>query len=151
MRNAYRIIAIIIAIEVVIQAMAIAYAIAGLGKWVEDDGGVLNKQVLDAESADFPGVGGFMVHGLNGTMIIPILVLLLLVVSFFAKVPGGVRSALIVLVLVAVQVFLGIFAHDVPGVIVLHVLIAFAIMGVAAMAGRSASVAAEPDRTSVAV
>jgi hypothetical protein len=131
--------------------MAIAYAIAGLGKWVEDDGGVLNKQVLDAESADFPGVGGFMVHGLNGTMIIPILVLLLLVVSFFAKVPGGVRSALIVLVLVAVQVFLGIFAHDVPGVIVLHVLNAFAIMGVAAMAGRSASVAAEPDRTSVAV
>jgi hypothetical protein len=151
MRSVYRVLAFLIAIEVVIQAMAIAYAIAGLGKWVEDDGGVLNKQVLDAESADFPGVGGFMVHGLNGTMIIPILVLLLLIVSFFAKVPGGVRSAVIVLVLVAVQVFLGIFAHSVPYVIVLHVLNAFAILGVAAMAGRSASGAAEPARSSVAV
>jgi hypothetical protein len=151
MRSVYRVLAFLIAIEVVIQAMAIAYAIAGLGKWVEDDGGVLNKQVLDAESADFPGVGGFMVHGMNGTMIIPILVLLLLIVSFFAKVPGGVRSALIVLVLVAVQVFLGIFAHSVPGVIVLHVLNAFAILGVAAMAGRKAMLVAEPDRASVAV
>ena len=150
MRTVYRVLAFLLAIEVVIQAMAIAYAIAGLGKWVEDDGGVLNKQVLDSDP-DFAGVGGFMVHGLNGTMIIPILVLLLLIVSFFAKVPGGVRSALILLVLVAVQVFLGIFAHDVPYVIVLHVLNAFAIMGVAAMAGRRAMVAAEPDRTSVAV
>jgi hypothetical protein len=151
MRIVYRVLAFLIAIEVVIQAMAIAYAIAGVGKWVEDDGGVLNKQVFDADSPDFPGVGGFMLHGLNGMMVIPVLVLLLLIVSFFAKVPGGVRSALILVVLVAVQVFLGIFAHDVPGVIVLHVLNAFAIMAVAAMAGRSAMVGAEPDRTSVAV
>jgi hypothetical protein len=151
MRTVYRVLAFLIAIEVLIQAMSISYAIAGLGKWVEDDGGVLNKQVLDSDSPDFPGVGGFMVHGLNGTMIIPILVLLLLIVSFFAKVPGGVRSAAILLVLVALQVFLGIFAHSVPYVIVLHVLNAFAILGVAAMAGRSASVAAEPARTSVAV
>jgi heme A synthase len=92
-----------------------------------------------------------MVHGMNGMMIIPILVLLLLIVSFFAKVPGGVRSAAILVGLVVLQVFLGIFAHSVPFVIVLHVLNAFAILGVAAMAGRSASVVAEPDRTSVAV
>jgi hypothetical protein len=151
MRSVYRVLAFLIAIEVVIQAMAIAYAIAGLGKWVEDDGGVLNKQVLDSDSPDFTGVGGFMLHGMNGMMIIPILVLLLLVVSFFAKVPGGVRSAAILVGLVALQVFLGIFAHSVPYVIVLHVLNAFAILGVAAMAGRSASVVAEPDRTSVAV
>jgi hypothetical protein len=146
----YRVLAFLLAIEVVIQAMAIAYAIAGLGKWVEDDGGVLNKQVLDGDPK-FSGVGGFAIHGINGTMIIPILVLLLLIVSFFAKVPGGVRSALILLLLVVVQVFLGIFSHDVPYVIVLHVLNAFAIMGVAAMAGRSASIVAEPDRSSVAV
>jgi hypothetical protein len=151
MRTVYRVLAFLIAIEVLIQAMSISYAIAGLGKWVEDDGGVLNKQVLDSDSPDFPGVGGFMVHGLNGTMIIPILVLLLLIVSFFAKVPGGVRSAAILLVLVALQVFLGIFAHSVPYVIVLHVLNAFAIMGIAAMAGRKTMVGAEPDRTSVAV
>jgi hypothetical protein len=150
MRTAYRVLAFLLAIEVLIQAMAIAYAIAGLSKWVEDDSGVLNKQILDGDPT-FSGVGGFMVHGLNGMMVIPILVLLLLIVSFFAKVPGGVRSAAILLLLVVVQVFLGIFAHDVPYVIVLHVLNAFAIMGLAAVAGRSASVAAEPTRTSVAV
>jgi hypothetical protein len=150
MRSVYRVLAFLLAIEVLIQAMAIAYAIAGLSKWVEDDGGVLNKQVLDGDP-EFAGVGGFATHGINGTMIIPILVLLLLIVSFFAKVPGGVRSAAILLLLVAVQVFLGIFSHSVPYVIVLHVLNAFAILGVAIMAGRSASVAAEPARTPVAV
>ena len=151
MRTVYRVLAFLLAIEVVIQAMAIAYAIAGLGKWVADDGGVLNKQVLDSESADFPGAGGFAAHFINGTTIIPIVVLLLLIVSFFAKVPGGVRSALILVLLVVVQVFLGIFAHDVPFVIVLHVLNAFAIMGVAAMAGRSASVVDESARTPVSI
>ncbi|MEP6760384.1 MAG: hypothetical protein ABJA93_03365 [Sporichthyaceae bacterium] len=151
MRSVYRVLAFLLAIEVLIQAMAIAYAIAGLGKWVADDGGVLNKQVVDSENASFPGVGGFATHAINGTMIIPILVLLLLIASFFAKVPGGVRSAAILLLLVALQVFLGIFSHSVPYVIVLHVLNAFAILGIAIIAGRSASVAAEPARTSVAV
>jgi hypothetical protein len=152
MRNAYRIIAYLLAIEVLVQAMAIAYAIAGLGKWVEDDGGVLNKQVLDSDSPDFKGVGGFAVHGINGTMIIPILVILLLVVSFFAKVPGGVKNAAILLGLVALQVFLGIFSHSIPFVIVLHVLNAFAILGLAAMTGRSASGApTAASHTSVAV
>jgi hypothetical protein len=139
MRNVYRVLAYLLAVEVLVQAMAIAYAIAGLGKWVEDDGGVLNKQVLDSDSPDFPGVGGFATHGLNGMMIIPILVLLLLIVSFFAKVPGGVRKAAIVFGLVILQVVLGITSHSIPFVIVLHVLNAFAILGVAIMAGRSAS------------
>jgi hypothetical protein len=139
MRNVYRVLAYLLAVEVLVQAMATAYAIAGLGKWVEDDGGVLNKQVLDSDSPDFPGVGGFATHGLNGMMIIPILVLLLLIVSFFAKVPGGVRKAAIVFGLVILQVVLGITSHSIPFVIVLHVLNAFAILGVAIMAGRSAS------------
>ena len=51
MRSAYRILAIIIAIEVVIQAMAIVYAIAGLGNWVEE-GGVLNKAVFECEDLE---------------------------------------------------------------------------------------------------
>ena len=42
MRNAYRILAIIIAVEVVIQAMAMVFAVAGLGIWV-DDGSTLDK------------------------------------------------------------------------------------------------------------
>jgi uncharacterized sodium:solute symporter family permease YidK len=151
MRNVYRALAFLLAIEVVVQAMAIAYAIAGLGKWVEDDGGVLNKQVLDSDSPDFQGVGGFATHGINGTLIIPVLVILLLIVSFFAKVPGGVQKAAILLGLVALQVFLGIFSHEIPFVIVLHVLNAFASLGMAIAAGRSAMVVNETAQPSVAV
>jgi hypothetical protein len=151
MRNVYRVLAYVLAVEVLVQAMAIAYAIAGLSKWVEDDGGVLNKQVVDSDNASFPGVGGFAIHGINGTMIIPIVVLLLLIVSFFAKVPDGVRKAVILFVMVAVQVFLGIFSHSIPFVVVLHVLNAFGILAMAIMAARSASVVTEVPRTSAAV
>ena len=96
MRSAYRILAIIIAVEVVIQAMAMVFAVAGLGIWV-DEGGVLDKAAFESEDLNFTGVVGFMVHGINGMMIIPLLGLALLVVSFFAKVPGGVKWAAIVL------------------------------------------------------
>lgn len=151
MRNVFKVLAYLLAIEVVIQAMAIAYAIAGIGHWIDEDGGVLNKQVFDADDADFPGIGGFITHGINGTLIIPILVLLLLIVSFFAKVPGGVRMAAILFGLVALQIFLGIFAHSVPFVVVLHVLNGFGILGLSLAAGRAASVAPAPAQASVAV
>ncbi len=141
MRTTYKVLAYALAVEVLVQGMAIAYAIAGLGKWIEDDGGVLNKQVMDSESADFGGVGGFMIHGINGTMLIPLLVLLLLVVSLFAKVPGGTKRAGILVGLVVVQVFLGIFSHELPAAIVLHVLNAFAIFLVALLTARSVGAA----------
>ena len=147
MRNAYRVLAYLLAAEVVIQAMAIAYALAGLGKWVEDDGGVLNKQVLDADNGlHFKGVGGFATHGINGMMIIPILVLLLLIVSFFAKVQDGVKRAAILVGMVILQVILGIALHGVPYVAWLHVLNAFGIFVFAYLTAKSASVvpAAEP-------
>jgi hypothetical protein len=147
MRNVYRVLAFLLAAEVVIQAMAIAYALAGLGKWVENDGGVLNKQVLDADdSLHFKGVGGFATHGINGMMIIPILVLLLLIVSFFAKVPNGIRNAAILIGLVILQVILGLALHDVPYVAFLHVLNAFAILGLSIQTGRMASVAPTSER-----
>ena len=151
MRNVYKVLAYLVAIEVVIQAMAIAYAIAGLGYWVEEDNGVLNKAVLESDDADFTGIGGFIAHGINGTLIIPLLVLVLLIVSFFAKVPGGVRFAAIIFGLVVVQIFLGIFAHSVPFVVVLHALNAFLILGASLAAGRAASVAPDPAPASVAV
>ncbi len=151
MRNVYRVLAFLIAIEVVVQAMAIAYGIAGLAYWVEEDGGVLNKAVFDSDDPGFQGFGGFVTHGINGMMIIPLLVLLLLIVSFFAKVPGGVQKAAILLGLVVLQVFLGIFSHSIPFVVVLHVLNAFAILGMSLAAARSASVVPAPEQTTVAV
>lgn len=142
MRKTFQVLAYALTIEVVIQAMAIAYALFGLGKWVEDDGGVLNKTVLDADKGpEFSGVGGFAIHGINGTMLIPILVVVLLIVSFFAKVPGGVRRAAVLLGLVALQVVLGIAGHSIPFLGPLHVLNAFGILVLAYQAGRSAAIA----------
>lgn len=142
MRKTYRVLGYLIAAEVVVQAMAIAYALAGLGYWVAEDGGVLNKQVLDSRSAEFAGVGGFMVHGMNGMMIIPLLALSFLVVSFFTKLPGASKRAAAVVGLVVLQVFLGILTHSLPFSAALHALNAFVLLVVAFTSARRAGAAA---------
>ena len=111
---------------------------------------MLDAAAFEDENLSFTGLAGFMVHGINGMMIIPLLGLALLVVSFFAKVPGGVKRAAVLFGLVALQIFLGIFAHSVPFVIVLHVLNAFAIFIGAFMTGRAASTVAAPAEATVA-
>lgn len=144
MRRAYQVLSALLAAEVVVQAMAIAYALAGLGKWVEDDGGVLTKSVLDHESAHFRGAGGFALHGMNGMMVIPLLAVLLLVVSFFVKSQGAVRRALTLFVLVAVQVTLGLTLHNEPLLAPLHALngfVLFVLAGLTAWRSRLAELA----------
>src|SRR5690348_15835494 len=98
-----------------------------MAHWVDEDDGVVNKALFDQDNPDFPGVGGFMGHGMNGMTVIQVVVLILLMVSFYAKVPGATKNAAILLGLVVPQVVLGIFSNEVPGLIVLHVLNAFAI------------------------
>jgi heme A synthase len=151
MRTTFRVLMYLLAVEVLVQGMAIAYALAGMGHWVDKDGGVVNKALFDEDNPHFPGVGGFMIHGLNGTMIIPILVLLLLIISFFAKVPGGSKRAGLLVGLVILQVFLGIFSHEVPFVILLHVLNAFAIFSIAAITAYRMGTSASADPAGVAV
>jgi heme A synthase len=151
MRTTFRVLMYLLAVEVLVQGMAIAYALAGLGHWIDKDGGVANKALFDESNPKFTGVGGFMIHGLNGTMIIPILVLLLLIISFFAKVPGGSKRAGLLFGLVILQVFLGIFSHEVPFVILLHVLNAFAIFSIAAITAYRLGTAAGADPAGVAV
>lgn len=143
MRNAYRVLAFVLAGLVLVQAMAIAYAIAGLGYWISEEGGVLNKAAMDSESLEFDGIGGFMTHGINGMMVIPAVTLLLLITSFFAKLPGAVKRAAILLGLVVLQVVLGIMSHSIPYAIMLHALNAFAIFSMAALAGWRAGAAAD--------
>ena len=140
MRKTYRILADIVAIEVVIQAMMIVFAVAGLGHWV-DEGGTLDKAAFESEDLSFTGVAGFMVHGINGMMIIPLLGLALLVVSFFARLPGGVKVAAIVLGAIVVQVLLGIFGHESAYIAALHGLNAFILFGSAVYAARLARTA----------
>ena len=146
MRGAYRILANLIALLVVVQAAAFAYAVAGLGIWVED-GGVLDKAAMEADEAPFDEVVGFMIHGMNGMMLIPLVVLLLLIVSFFAKIPGGTKTAAILLGLVVVQVVLGIASHGLPYAIILHALNAFLIFVLAAMTAQKMGSAAAPVET----
>jgi heme A synthase len=137
MRATYRFLAYAISVLVVVQAGAIAYAVSGLGAWVQD-GGVLDAATLEDESVTFPGLVGFIVHGMNGTMLIPAVSLVLLIVSFFARIPAGLRWALLVLLLVGVQVTLGTMARSaaVPELGLLHGVNALLLFTAALYAGR---------------
>lgn len=151
MRKTYRIIADIIAIEVVIQAMVMVFAIAGLFKWI-DDGATLDSAVIESWETDpptFVGAIGHFIHAMNGTYLIPLFGLILLIVSFFAKVDGGVKWAAIVAVSIAVQVYVGISSSDLPALGLVHGLNAFVLFGAALMAARIAKGAAV-DKTVIA-
>jgi hypothetical protein len=143
MRTTYRVLAYLVALGVVVQAAAIAFAYFGLGKWIED-GGVLDKATIESQSAEFDGVLGFAVHGIAGQMVIPVIALLLLIVSFFARIPGGILWAGIVVVDTAVQVLLGMFGHGIAGIGLLHGLNALILFAVAAIAAQRATTAAAP-------
>jgi heme A synthase len=137
MRSVYRVLAFVIAAEVMIQAAAVAYGVFGITKWV-DDGATLNKATMEDDSTSFSGLGGLMLHGMNGMMIIPLIALIFLIVSFFAKVPGGVKWAAFVLLAVVVQVALGLFSHEIPQLGALHGINALVLFGLAVTAGMRA-------------
>jgi len=139
MRKTYRVLAWIVAAEVVVQAGAMALGIAGLGKWV-DHGGVFDSSVMESDERAFPEVVGIMVHGLNGSIVVPALALILVVVSFFAHVPGGVKWAAAVFGLVFVQVNLGFAGHDLPFAGGLHGMNALAVFATALHTARRAKV-----------
>ena len=141
MRTVYRVLAYVIAAEVILQAMAMVYAIAGLGKWV-DGGGVFDKSTMESNGSPFPEIVGFVIHGMNGMMVIPAIALLLLISSFFAKVPGGVKWAGIVLLLVVVQVTLGLAGHGIPALGALHGLNALLLFSAAVFTAHRARVRA---------
>jgi hypothetical protein len=144
MRTVYRVMAWLMAVEVLVQAAAIAWAVFGLGKWVQD-GGVLDKSVMESQVSAFPQETGFAVHGINGEMVVPALALVLLVVSFFARVPRGVALAGGVVGLVALQVVLGMLGHGVPGLGLLHGANALALFAVAVIAARRSADATMAD------
>ena len=141
MKTAYRALAYLLAGLVLVQAAAIAYAIAGLGYWVSEDGGVLDKALMESDDPEFSGLTGFMVHGMNGMMVIPLLSLVLLIVSFFAKIPGGVKWAGFVLLAVVAQIALAFGAFAAAPVLGwLHGMNALVIVGLAINAARRAMI-----------
>ena len=44
---------------------------------------------MEGDTFSFTEERGFMIHGINGQMLIPLVGLVLLIISFFAKVPEG--------------------------------------------------------------
>jgi hypothetical protein len=135
-QKAFRILNHIIAAEVLIQAAMIAWAVFGESKFI-DDGGVVNKDLIEDDSVPFDAVWGFAIHGINGTILIPLIGLILLIVAFFAKINGGVRHGVIMFVLIIVQAFvLPILASGAPFVGALHGANALVILGLAITGGR---------------
>ena len=139
MRSVYRVLASLLALEVIIQAAAVVYGVFGLANYV-DAGHTITKQDFgDNSDLSFSGLGGLVLHGMNGMMIIPLIALLLLIVSFFAKVKGGVVTALALLLLVILQITLGIASHSVEQLGPLHAINAFLILAGAVHGARLAS------------
>ena len=145
MRTAYKVLAYLVAAEVAVQAMVMVWAIAGLGVWVEG-GGVLDKSVIEGSQGGgampFPEVFGFVVHGINGTFIVPGIALALVITSFFTKARGAIKWAVIVLVLVITQGQIGFLGHEFALAGALHGLNALALFGVALYTGRRIRTAA---------
>ena len=139
MTKAYRILAYLIAAEVVIQAAVITLASFGFSKWI-DNGGVADLATFSSGNLNFFGSIGYELHGTNGALYIPILSIAFLVLSLFARsIRGGVIWAAIVFGLVALQVFLGFASHAFAVLGPLHGVNAFALFVCALHAGRRVS------------
>ena len=131
MKQVYRVLAFLVAAGVMLQAASVAYGMFGLLKWI-DQGGTLDKSTELAP--DLGGYTGFALHATGGIFIVPAIALLFLISSFFAKVPGGIKWALIVFGLTVLQVALGLFAHELAGLGWLHGLNALLVFGTAVSA-----------------
>jgi hypothetical protein len=146
MRSTYKFLAYAIAVLVVVQAGAIAWAFFGLTNEIDQNNLVINKACLESEDGcggGFTAEWGFAIHMFFvGFVLIPLLSLILLISSFFAKVPGGVALAAGVFGLVLLQVIvLPMLSREVAsGFGALHGVNALVLMGLAYMAGRRASV-----------
>ncbi len=132
----YRILAYSIAALVVVQASVMVWAIAGLGTWVED-GGVLDAAAFESSETLFPEEAGFMLHGMNGMMVIPSVALVLFIFSLFTKKRRAIGWAGLVLGLVAVQITLGLMGHEVAALGALHGINALALFTCAIVAART--------------
>jgi hypothetical protein len=128
MRATYVWVTRLIALGVVLQAAFIAYGTFDVFNAVDDG------EVFVAEREEYNA--GQMLHAVFGEMVIPLLAIVILIVSFFAKAKGAVMFALIVFGLVVLQFLLALVSFGAPVIGLLHGINAFAIAGVAGVAGR---------------
>ena len=134
MKQIYRALAYLIAAGVVVQAAAIAYAVFRMFEWVSA-GGTIDKALIESENPQIGGIAGFNLHQLVGVTILPLLALLFLISSFVARIPGGIKWALIVFAATLVQSLLGIYAHHSSAVGWLHGAMALILFSGALVSG----------------
>ncbi|MDQ0574207.1 hypothetical protein [Agromyces albus] len=146
MRKVYAVLAWIVAGGVVVQAASIAFGFGGMSGYVQD-GGVVDKALIESRQADFIGVLGFPIHAMVGGTVIPLAAFLLLVVSFFVKVRGARMWAAILFGVIALQITLGYSISDMPYLGLIHGANALAVLLIAVYAAlrisRSKRVGAE--------
>ena len=127
MKQTYRVIAGVIALGVLLEAAAIAFG------WFDAISEIDKGLVIDG---NYEGNAGHMLHGIVGMYVMPLLGLSLLVVSFFAGVPGARKWGGIVFGAILIQVVLAIAAFSAPIIGALHGINALVILG---CAGRAAA------------
>lgn len=129
MRATYRVLALLIAVGVVLQAMFIAIG------WFQvlhdtDKGAVYDKNTGENWAQ--------VAHGTVGVMVVPLIAIILLIISFFARIPGGVKWAAITFGVVVLQILFAFVGFAAPVLGALHGINAFALAGVASIAARKA-------------
>ena len=145
MRKTYQLLANAIAALVVVQAGAIAWAFFGLTNEIDKNGLVINKACLESDSGcggGFTAEWGFAIHMFFvGFLLFQLVALIFLIVSFFAKVQGGIQMAAGMVGLVILQVWiLPLLSREVgSGFGALHGINALLILGLALMAAKRAS------------
>jgi len=113
MRRVYRYLAMAMATCVVIQASAIAFGMFGLAHDVDSGNVVVDK--------NYDGNFGFALHAIMGTMVIPIVALVFLIVGIVVRsIEGALKWAGIVFGLVVLQITLAMVAFGAPVVGLLH-------------------------------
>jgi hypothetical protein len=151
MKVAYRVLAGLVQVIVVLQAAFIAFGLFGLGHWV-DQGNDLTKGAMESDTSKITGGTGLILHGL-GAIAIVLVALALLVVAFFAKIDGGVRWAALIVGDVILQWVLAFAGFGVPIIGALHGLNAFVLFMLGMMASQAAarSIAGAPRRATQSV
>jgi hypothetical protein len=135
MKATYRVLAGLTCLLVLVPAAAIAFGTFGILNFVEG-GDDYTKTVAEDRASDAGGIGQ-NIHSF-GAMAIALVAIILLIVSFFAKIDGGVKWAGIVFLAVLLQWVFAIVAFSAPVVGLLHGLNAFVIFGTAMAAMQNA-------------
>lgn len=149
MKGAYRAVASLVLLLVVVQAADLAFGFFGVGAWVEN-GHSLTKSALEDNTSGITGEAGLALHSVIGQFLIPLVAVILFAISFFARIEGGVRWAGLILGDVVLQVLLAFVSFGVPSVGMLHGLNAFVLFWLGMMAAAAATRSIRQDASDVA-